>query len=219
MSPEGIFITFEGGDGAGKSSALDFVYHNLLELGYPVIKTREPGGTPLGDHVRKLLLEASQGVSCGGRAELMLFLASRAQHVDEFILPSLKAGKIVLCDRFNDSSIAYQGFARNFGVAEVEKMCEFASMGLKPHLTLLLDIEPQAGLERVKKLVNTGAPKGPVDRIESEAMPFHEEVRLGYLLQAERNPERIVCIDAGQSKEHVCQQALSIVLKSLQKNR
>lgn len=211
---KGTLITLEGGDGAGKSSVLDFLYHELQSHGYPVVKTREPGGTALGDEVRKLLLQRTQGIQCGGRTELMLFLASRAQHVEELIMPALHAGKLVLCDRFNDSSIAYQGFARNFGMNEVEEMCKFVSQGIEPKLTLLFDLEPEKGLERVKRVAKQKS-IGEMDRIESEAILFHEEVRCGYLLLAEKNPERIVILDASLPKEDVCARALQVVLSRI----
>lgn len=215
MNLEGHLITLEGGDGAGKSSVLHFLYQKLLDKKIPVIKTREPGGTPFGDEVRKLLLHCRHGMRFGARAELLLFLASRAQNVEEVIIPALREGKIVLCDRFNDSSVAYQGFARNFGLPEVQEICSFATSGVQPLLTLFLDVYPNQGLERVRKSRKTDS--AGLDRIESESALFHEEVRRAYLLLAEKEPERIVTIDANQPLEAVCDQALEIVLDALHK--
>jgi dTMP kinase len=211
MMNDGHLITLEGGDGSGKSTVMDFLFTELQKRGVDVVKTREPGGTALSDEVRKILLLREKGIDCCSRAELLLFLAARAQHVEELILPSLIAGKVVLCDRFNDSSIAYQGFARNLGLSTVSHVCDFAAPGISPTLTLLLDIEPYQGIERVKQ--STG--NGELDRIEEEEISFHEQVRCGFLLLAEQNPKRMLCIDASQSREKVCEEALSAVLHAL----
>src|SRR6187431_1687241 len=145
----GIFITIEGGEGAGKTTLIESLYQHLLGLGREVLKTREPGGTPLGEEIRKILLHSTGPVS--PYAELSLFLASRAQHISELIAPALAAGKVVLCDRFNDSTIAYQGMARGLGMEEVAAVCRFICAGLEPQLTLYLDIDPAVGLSRAKK--------------------------------------------------------------------
>lgn len=209
----GIFITFEGGEGAGKSTMISLLHQKLSEMGYPVVSTREPGGSRLGEQIRDWVLAGD--VKMGSRAELFLFLAGRAQHVEELVLPALHEGKIVLCDRFTDSTIAYQGFARAFGVSDVELLCKFAAMGLVPHLTLLYDVEPEIGLQRARDAVG----KPSVDRIESEALLFHEEVRCGFLLQAEREPERIHLLDSNLSINEAFEATLNEALQCIQRLR
>lgn len=202
----GIFITLEGGEGSGKSTVLEGLYASLSEKGHSVIKTREPGGTRLGEEVRSLLLNKKEYLSVGRRAELLLFLSARAQHVEELIAPSLEAGKIVLCDRFHDSSIAYQGIARDLGEEEVRKITLFSSYELVPNLTLLFDIDPKIGLKRSLSL-------GSFDRIENESLTFHETVRAAFLALAKKEPNRIVIIDASQEKIKVFNDALKAVGK------
>lgn len=196
---KGLFITFEGGEGAGKTTLLERVVIWFVEKGKSVLKTREPGGTPLGEEIRTLLLQKRQ-TPLSPYAELSLFLASRAQHVRETILPALQQGKIVLCDRFNDSSIAYQGVARHLGLEPVQAFCRFVSEGLSPHLTLYLDIDPEMGLRRAKS-------RSAHDRIESEDLAFHQRIRDGYLTLARAEPHRFCLLDASQSPEEVFQQA------------
>lgn len=196
---KGLLITFEGGEGAGKTTLIDSIFHHLQDLGKQVIKTREPGGTTLGEKIRELLLYYKGPVS--PYAELSLFLASRAQHIAELILPSLKEGKIVLCDRFNDSTIAYQGEARGLGMNEVAHVCQFISEGVTPHLTLYLDISPEIGLARVKKNRTT-------DRIETENLAFHAKIRNGFLAIHQKEPKRFRLIDATASPAFVFEQAM-----------
>jgi dTMP kinase len=197
---EGLFITFEGGEGAGKSTLIEEMAQKLAADGYEVLKTREPGGTKLGEHVRQLLLQHShEKVSV--YAELCLFLASRAQHISEVIGPALEARKIVLCDRFNDSSVAYQGAARGLGMEKVAGFCDFISQGLQPHLTLYLDIDPEIGLNRAKK-------SREQDRIESEALAFHSKIREGYHFILKKNPQRFHLLDAEQPPKQVFSEAM-----------
>src|SRR5690606_19081528 len=158
----GVFISFEGGEGAGKSTLIERIASHLQD--YPVLKVREPGGTALGEALRELLLQQKGPVS--PYAELSLFLASRAQHISEVIGPALEDGMIVLCDRFNDSTIAYQGAARGLGMEKVDQFCKFISQGLSPHLTLYLDIHPELGLHRAASV-------RAQDRIEAETIAFH----------------------------------------------
>lgn len=193
------FIAFEGGEGAGKTSLIDAVASALRDKGFAVTCTREPGGSALGEQVRTLLLQKGS-VAIGDRAELLLFLASRAQHVEELIKPALAAGQIVLCDRFNDSTVAYQGIARGLGVVEVEQLCHFATGGLSPDLVFVLDIDPIIGLQRVKKANDRN---GTVDRIESEKLSFHALVREGFLSLAAQKPQQMQVIDASQAREAV----------------
>jgi dTMP kinase len=200
MKRKGIFITFEGGDGAGKTTLIQKIFSYLEKLELDVLQTRAPGGTQLGQEIRHLLLH-KHDTPLSKRSELLLFLADRAQHVDELILPNLRKGKIVLCDRFNDSTIAYQGRARGFTVERVDQLCDFASDHLKPDLTLYLDLNPKIGFERSKK---AGLVK---DRIESESLQFHQKIRRAFKQIAKKEPRRFIIIDASKTPEQVYTQA------------
>ena len=195
----GKLITFEGGEGAGKTTLIEGIFSYLTSRGYTVIKTREPGGTRLSEKVRSLLLEKSGTVS--PFAELALFLASRAQHVEEVLLPALNEGTIILCDRFNDSSVAYQGIARGLGKEKVDWACRFFSQNLEPDHTFFLDIDPSLGLFRAQKIKEQ-------DRIEQEGFPFHKKVRNAFLEIAMENPKRVHVLDATLPKERVLEEAL-----------
>ncbi|OGN55416.1 MAG: dTMP kinase [Chlamydiae bacterium RIFCSPHIGHO2_12_FULL_44_59] len=196
---QGLFVTFEGGEGAGKTTLIEEMSRVLVEQGREVVKTREPGGTKLGEAIRTILLLSQEELS--PYAELSLFFASRAQHIQEVILPSLKAGKIVLCDRFNDSSIAYQGIGRGLGMKEVERFSQFISNHLKPDLTLYLDLDPEIGLKRASHVKKH-------DRIESESLIFHEKLRKGFLAIQREDPERFFLINAENSPETVFHEAM-----------
>lgn len=198
---EGLFITIEGGDGSGKTTVSSCLAEELEKKGYIIFKTREPGGTHLSESIRKLLLTPHENCAIGDKAELFLFLAARSQHVEEKIHPALREGKIVICERFNDSSIAYQGCARHLGMQYVEKICDFVTE--KPDVTLFLDLDPEEGMLRLKN-----KRKRPADRLEQEELQFHREVRQGYLHLADKHPERILIIDASKSIEEVVQSAL-----------
>ena len=200
---KGHFITFEGGDGAGKSSLIIGLHAALIDRGLEVIQTRAPGGTGPGQIMRELILHPHEPVV--EKAELFLFLADRAEHVEKVIRPALGKGKIVLCDRYNDSTIAYQGGARGFGMEEVEKLCHFASDGLTPDLTLYLDIDPTIGLNRVKEATRSK------DHIEAEDIQHHRKVRQSFLQIAKAHPTRFHIINAAQSKEEVYQEALRLI--------
>jgi dTMP kinase len=198
----GLFITFEGGEGAGKTTLIEEIARTLTSEGYSVIKTREPGGTKLGEHIRSILLQHSEPVSA--YAELSLFLASRAQHVMEVIGPALEAGKIVLCDRFNDSSVAYQGAARGLGMEKVREFCSFVCQGVEPNLTLYLDLDPELGLSRAAKARTQ-------DRIESETVLFHRKIREAYLEIHKAEQHRFRLIDATLPPARVFQEAMSLL--------
>jgi dTMP kinase len=213
MLKKGLFITFEGGDGAGKTTLIDKLHHFLENRGYDVLKTRAPGGTEVGREIRNLLLHR-QDSHLFKRAELLLFLADRAQHVEELIAPSLKKGKIVLCDRFNDSTIAYQGGARGLSADLVRNLCEFACQGLEPDLTLYLDLDPKTGFERARK---AGMVK---DRIESETLRFHRKIRTSFRKIAKSDPKRFIMIDASQTPEEVytiAREKIDVALKTCRK--
>lgn len=208
---QGLFITFEGGEGAGKTTLIEEIFRYLTANGFDVLKTREPGGTSLGEKVRSFVLDF-RGEKISSLAELSLFLASRAQHVEEVILPALKAGKIVLCDRFNDSSVAYQGIARNLGKKEVTGACSFFSQNLEPSLTFYLDIDPAIGMTRVKKA-------RVQDRIEQEDFSFHSLVRNAFLEIAKDNPKRIHVLNATNPQIQVYQEAITCLTTLLEMSR
>lgn len=196
---KGILITFEGGEGAGKTTLIDELARKLSERDRIVLKTREPGGTKLGEHIRSILLQHREPIS--PYAELSLFLASRAQHIIEVIGPALEQGKIVFCDRFNDSSVAYQGAARGLGMEEVAHFCRFISQGVEPLLTFYLDLNPEIGLARAAK-------ERKQDRIEAETLLFHQKIREAYLSIHRKNPHRFHLIDATLPPEKVLEEAM-----------
>lgn len=194
---KGKFITFEGPEGSGKSTNMLILNTYLLEKGIETSCTKEPGGTALGKFIRKILQHNEAGEPPIPRAELLLFLADRAQHVETFILPSLQRGHWVLCDRFEDSTFAYQGFGRGFGLESLRTVNAFATAGLKPDLTLLLDVPVDVSMARIAAR-NTG-----LDRIEKEAREFHTRLREGYLALAEQSPNQYVYIDANRSLQAI----------------
>ena len=216
FSIPGLFITFEGGEGAGKTTLINKIADALAAKGFSVVKTREPGGSKLGDQIRQWLLNTDFQATVGQRAELMLFLAARAQHLEEKILPALKEGKIVLCDRFNDSTIAYQGVARGLGEEEVHQLCDLVCQGLTPDLTLFLDVNPKIGLERTRRATKENAQTGNLDRIEAEELEFHEHVHRAFKSIASQNPERVYPIDANGTEEEVYEAAWEAVEARLQ---
>lgn len=206
MSERGRLITFEGGEGAGKSTQIRLVADRLGTSGYRVRQLREPGGTAVGEAVRLILLDTAHA-GMDPRAELLLYEAARAQLVGDVIEPALEAGEVVLCDRFYDSTTAYQGFGRALDVDRVDDLNRFATGGLRPDLTILLDIDPGAGVSR--------ATTGGADRLESESGLFHERVRSGFLEIAAKEPERVVVIDGARSVEDVAEDVWSAVSKCL----
>lgn len=193
---KGKFLVFEGIDGSGKTTQLKLLGDKLATRGYPVLFTREPGGTRIGETVRDLLLDP-QHSELVPVAEAFLYAAARAQHVAQVILPALQEGKIVLCDRFLDSSLAYQGYGRGLDVGQLEKLNEVATAGLKPDLVLLLDFLCDTGMDRIAESGRE------VDRIEQEDRVFHRKVRAGYLALAERDANRYRVIDANRSIDQI----------------
>jgi dTMP kinase len=192
----GLLITFEGGEGGGKSTQIAALKTRLEAAGHDVIQTREPGGTPLGEFVRNLLQHDAAGQDMSPEAELLLFAASRAQHVRELIAPAIATGKIVLCDRFLDSTTVYQGVARAIDSQQVEAINQFAVGETQPELTILIDLPPEIGLARVHARSD-----GKLDRIEQEAIEFFQAVRQGYLDLSATNPKRFVVLDGSRSIE------------------
>ena len=191
---QGRFITMEGVDGSGKTTQLQLTARYLLDRGYDVVTTREPGGTKMAERIRGLVLDADAAINA--RTEVMLYLAARAEHVETVIKPALAEGKVVLCDRFADSTMVYQGFVRGIETDKVKALCEFAADGLQPDLTLLLDAAPEALLQR-------RADRGVRDRFEQEGLDFQKKVRAGFLSQANAEPARIKKVNALQNTEAV----------------
>ena len=202
-----MFITFEGGEGAGKTTLIERLTKELEALGRSVHRTRAPGSLKIGEKIRELLLHSEKG-EFPPKTELFLFLADRAAHVEKEIRPALKSGKIVLCDRFNDSTVAYQGYARGLGEETVADLCDFACGGLKPTLTFYLDLDPALGLKRAQN-------EKASDRIESETLAFHEKIRQAYLHIAKKEPQRVHVIDASRDKEAVFEDAFQLVRDAL----
>lgn len=191
-----LFITFEGGEGCGKSTQANILYRRLGKMAVPAILAREPGDTPVGERIRYLLKQASE-IPISPLSELLLFNASRSQLVEDIILPGISQGKIIICDRFTDSTIAYQSYGRELDINIVKKVNEIASHGLVPDLTFLLDVPPEIGLSRKKAGVN--------DRFEQEALEFHRKVRNGFLSLAAAEPNRWIVIDSTQPKEAIAE--------------
>ena len=205
---KGLFITFEGADGSGKTTQLNKIKELLMEKGFDVVVTREPGALDIGQKIRNILLHNEGFVS--DRCEMFLFLADRSQHIDALIKPAIEQGKIVLCDRHTDSTIAYQGYGRGQDIELLKKLNEIAVNGLKPDLTLLFDVSTQTAQNRV------GNEK---DRMEAAGMEFHSKVRKGYLELQKENPERIKIIDANASIDEVFDNTKNIVLELIQERR
>ncbi|WP_349977373.1 dTMP kinase [Streptococcus parasanguinis] len=201
----GTLISFEGPEGAGKSSVLEAVLPLLEEKGIPFITTREPGGVDIAEKIRQVILDPDH-TSMDAKTELLLYIASRRQHLVERVLPALAAGKIVLMDRFIDSSVAYQGYGRGLSVEDIEWLNQFATDGLKPDLTLYFDLDVEEGLARIAK-----NREREVNRLDLEGLELHQKVRQGYLALSEKEPERIVKIDASQSFEAVFADVLAVL--------
>lgn len=203
---KGIFITFEGGEGCGKSFHIRALADYFKNLGRDCLITREPGGTPLAEKIRDILLNAKEGTGMSTRTEILLFEAARAQHVDELIRPALSEGKVVLCDRFYDSTTAYQGVARNLGAESVEWLNLFATTALKPDVTILLDISPEEGLKRAKT-----RDKHSTDRMGSESLSFYENVRSAFLKLATLHPKRFAVVNSSGTKEETFQKIITAI--------
>lgn len=206
-----MLVTLEGGEGAGKTTLAARLEAALKDAGFEVVRTREPGGSMLSEQIRAWLLRTDQGVSLCERAELLLFLASRAQHVEELIRPALDEGKVVLCDRFNDSTVAYQGLARGMGKNWVEELCDWATGGIQPSVTFLLDIPPEEGLARSLRVPKAEASEGTGDRMEAEGLAFHRKVWLAYHELAARDPSRFQVLNALRPADEVFGQAWEIL--------
>ncbi len=189
----GLFITFEGGEGSGKTTQLKALLNHLAEGRHEVVETRDPGGTTIGNQIRAVLLDGEND-RMDPWTELLLYEASRRQLVCEVIRPALAAGRIVVCDRFTDSTVAYQGYGRGLDLAVIERLNAMATDGVRPDLTILLDIDPMLGLARISGRLRE--PRHKLDRLEEEVMDFHLAVRKGFLAQAAAEPARFLVLDA-----------------------
>ena len=207
-----MFITFEGPDGSGKTTQLNRLIPVLEAEGLDVVRTREPGGTDIGDQIRSVIMDL-KNKSMHPRAEILLFCASRAQLVEELIRPSLAAGKIIFCDRYADSTMAYQGYGHGLDRTALKQLLDFATGGLKPDLTLLFDISAEAGLRR--RISN----HEEWNRMDDYALQFHERVRKGYLTMAAAEPERWVVINADRSPEEIHEEVVSILSGKIRNKR
>jgi len=213
----GTFVTFEGVDGSGKSVQTEALTESLRNQGYSVLSSREPGGTPVAEQIRKILLDPQMG-SMAWSTEVLLYLASRAEHVASVLRPALEQGQIVICDRFLDSTLAYQAFGRDGGDGDlasalqaIRRANELSTGGIGPELTFLLDLDPAEGLSRTR-----GAGRTP-DRLEGEGLAFLQRVRAGFLQLAEEEPERIVVMDGARSLSEIAEEVLSITLTHLRR--
>ena len=206
-----LFITFEGGEGSGKSTALRKISELLIEKGYETVLTREPGGTPISEEIREVILD-KKNTDMDKRTEALLYAASRRQHLVQKVWPALKEGKLVLCDRYLDSSLAYQGGARGIGLEDVLNINLFATENTFPDLTLLFDIDPKIGLARIAANASR-----EVNHLDLEKLSFHEGVRKTFLELAARYPERFVIIDASKSPDEVVEDSMKAILARLEK--
>ncbi len=204
-----MFITLEGPEGSGKTTAVEAAVKKLQEMGYEIVRTREPGGTPISEQIRNVILDKAN-TSMDGRTEALLYAASRRQHLVEKVWPAINEGKIVICDRYLDSSLAYQGGARGLGIDEILNVNLFATENTWPDLTLLFDIKPEIGLARI----NANADR-EVNRLDLEKIDFHNKVRESFLYLAKRFPERYVIIDASQDREKVAKDTMEAILSRI----
>lgn len=201
-----MFITIEGPEGSGKTTATNRVVQELEKMGYQIVRTREPGGTPISEQIRNVILD-KENTMMDGRTEALLYAAARRQHLVEKVWPASREGKIVICDRYIDSSLAYQGGARGLGIENIININMFATEDTWPDLTLLFDIEPELGLERIAK-----NKEREVNRLDLEKLDFHKKVRETFLLLAKNQPDRFVVIDASKSQDEVFNEALKAIL-------
>jgi len=207
----GYFITFEGGEGAGKTTQIRRLAEHLGSLGRTVVLTREPGGTPVAEAARAVLLDPA--LEPLGLSELFLLEAARHDHVERVVRPALDRGEVILCDRYADSSTVYQGMVRGIGVERVEELNDLATGGLDPDLTVVLDLDPEAGIERARSRNAEG--DGSESRLDDEPAEFHRSVREGFLRLADRYPHRVRVIDASGGPDTVFSRLLAVLPEEL----
>ncbi len=205
----GLFVTLEGGEGAGKTTVMHLVSQKLASLGVETLCTREPGGIRISEKIREVILDREH-TEMDSRTEALLYAAARRQHLVEKVKPAMESGRVVLCDRFVDSSVVYQGYARGIGMDAVYEMNQFAIEGFMPNMTIFFDIKPELGLARI-----AANDEREVNRLDLEGLAFHQLVYEGYKMQATRYPERIVSIDANQTIEQVTDEVCQLILDKL----
>mgnify|MGYP001822737700 CR=1 FL=1 len=205
-----MFISFEGIEGSGKTTQIQSVCDHLCQKGHDVIVTREPGGTEIGRQIRSILLD-SKNKGLNPLSELLLYMADRAQHLNEIVKPGLSSGKVVLCDRYFDATIAYQGYARGLNMELIKQLHGLAFAGYKPELTFLLDLPTETGLGRAWRQIENGQRTGAETRFEEEALSVHGRVRDGYLALARFEPQRFKIIDASRPQARVKQEILTVL--------
>ena len=205
-----MFITIEGIEGSGKTTQIHNIVHYLNGKGYDCIVTREPGGTKIGEKIRSILLDP-ESKDMMPLAELMLYMADRAQHITTVITPMLAMGKTVLCDRYIDATVVYQGFARGLDINLIDSLHRTVLGNLKPDVTILLDLPAHLGLSRAWKEINNGSRSGIETRFEEEALTFHEKVRAGYLTLSQREKERFQVVDASGDEKQVFQEIIKVL--------
>lgn len=206
----GLFVSIEGSDGSGKTTVVHHITKELEKRNIPVISSREPGGIRISEKIRDIILD-SENSEMSSATEALLYAASRSQHIDQKIKPALQEGKVVICDRFVDSSLAYQGYARGLGIDEVYSINLFAIKDAIPDLTIFLDINAETAKKRVEA-------REHLDRLELEKEEFHQKVKQGYQLICDKFKERIVVIDANRSLEEVVEDVLNLILEKYEKS-
>ena len=204
---KGLFLSLEGCDGSGKTTACTSVIERLTQEGYDVMYSREPGGSDIAEQIRKVILDV-KNTAMDVRTEALLYAASRRQHLIEKIIPAINQGKIVICDRFIDSSLAYQGYGREIGIEDVLKINQFSIEGYFPDLTIYYDIDPQSGLNRIASRKN-------LDRLDVESLNFHNRAHQGYQIVCQMFPDRIKVIDASLSKQEVSEQTYQLIKEKI----
>lgn len=210
MADRGFFITFEGTDGGGKTTQIQRLTADLSEAGYDICLTREPGGTPISEQIRDMLLNPDHS-EMAPTTELLLYAASRAQHVSEVIKPALEAGKVVISSRFADATVVYQGYGRGLDLGRIARLNRIATDGVTPDVTFVLDLPVAIGLQRVQNS------RGGLDRLEREEIEFHRRLREGYQIIARQEPRRLKIIDAQVSSDQVYAQIQAIIQPLLHK--
>lgn len=212
----GVFITFEGIEGCGKTTQIRLAADYLRRKGVALIVTQEPGGTPLSDKIRRILLNRG-AFQIGAAAELLLFAAARAQHVEDVILPALRENRVVLCDRYSDATIAYQGYGRGMEIGALRRIIDFASRSLSPDLTLLFDVPVELGLKRALGRISKRKGSAAEDRFEQEAGEFHQRIREGYLEIAGFEPARFRVLDGTKAIDEIHRDVCAILDEALKR--
>lgn len=207
-----LFVTFEGGEGCGKTTVIKALVEELKKEGIEPLVTREPGGSNIAEQIRNVILDKSN-TAMDPKTEALLYTASRRQYLSEIVLPALKDGKLVISDRYLDSSLAYQGYARGIGIDEVYSINMFATDGMMPDITFFLDLEPEEGLKRIALHRSN-----EVNRLDLEKSSFHQKVHEGYQILLKKYPNRIIRIDASQTVEEEVKQIKEIILKKIKEN-